>query len=91
MTEKEEGSGRHQATGARAFPRMFHIGVPVVAALILIIFAVTVSLPANKGALPVQSTLYFIPMYVAVVIFLVFASMYVFKTFVEKDVSTATH
>ena len=43
-----------------------------------------ISLPANKSALPVQSTVIFVPIYIAIVIVLVFASMYLFKAVMDR-------
>ncbi|MGA2663798.1 MAG: hypothetical protein ABSF83_02500 [Nitrososphaerales archaeon] len=68
-----------------ALPPAVHYAVPVLSILILLAFASMAFFPSNTAALPVQSTVLFIPIYLAIVIFLVLASIYVFKAFVEKD------
>ncbi|MDA4113529.1 MAG: hypothetical protein OK474_05750 [Thaumarchaeota archaeon] len=75
---------RHEKSGT-VLPRSVHLGVPIGSMLVLLAFAFTISLPANGAPIPVQSTLYFIPIYVAIVIVLVFGSMYLFKAVMEKD------
>jgi hypothetical protein len=65
--------------------------VPIASILVLLAFALTISLPANKAPIPVQSTLLFVPIYITIVVVLVFGSMYLFKVVIEKDVPTAGH
>jgi hypothetical protein len=80
-----------QKRAGTALPRSVHLGVPIGSMLVLLAFAFTISLPANGAPIPVQSTLYFIPIYVAIVIILVFGSMYLFKAVMEKDVPQAEY
>ena len=68
-----------------ALPRAVHYAAPILSVLILLAFAATTFFPSNTGALPVQSTVLFVPIYLAIVVFLVFASMYIFKAVVERD------
>ena len=74
------------ATAYSALPRVVHIAVPIGSLLILLAFAFVLSLPPDRAPIPVETTLYYIPIYVAIVIVLVFASMYFFKALMDKDV-----
>jgi|HubBroStandDraft_2_1064218.scaffolds.fasta_scaffold251911_3 hypothetical protein len=65
--------------------RSVRIAVPIGSILVLIAFAFVLSLPPNTAPIPVQTTLIYIPIYVAIVIVLVFASMYLFKSIMDKD------
>ena len=80
-----------QERATTALPRSVHVGVPIASILVLLAFAFTISLPPNKAPIPVQSTLFFIPIYVAIVIVLVFGSMYLFKAVMDKDVPHAEY
>lgn len=91
MTETEGKPSQPQASGSPALPPIVHIGVPIASALILLAFALAALAPANEATLPVQSTIFFVPIYIAIVIVLVFASMYLFKELVDKDVPSARH
>jgi hypothetical protein len=82
--EHTEGGATGRA--ADSLPRAVHYAVPVLSIVILLAFASMAFFPSNTAALPVQSTVLFIPIYLAIVIFLVLASIYVFKAFVESDV-----
>ena len=73
------------ATAYSALPRIVHIAVPIGSLLVLLAFAFVLSLPPYTSSIPVESTLYYIPIYVAIVIVLVFASMYLFKSVMDKD------
>jgi hypothetical protein len=76
-------------TAYSALPRIVHVAVPIGSLLVLLAFAFVLSLPPYTSPIPVESTLYYIPIYVAIVIVLVFASMYLFKAVMEKDVPMA--
>ncbi|MGA2200182.1 MAG: hypothetical protein ABSG45_09620 [Nitrososphaerales archaeon] len=89
MSENKENPAQHTGAAGAALPRSVRIGIPIASILVLLAFALTLSLPANKAALPVQSTVLFVPIYVSTVIAIVFGSLYLFKTFVEKDTSSA--
>jgi hypothetical protein len=65
-------------------PRIVHIGLPIASLLVLVAFAFVLSLPPNTAPIPVQTTLYYIPIYVAAVIVLVFGSMYLFKAIMDS-------
>ena len=88
MAESTENPGHQERAYPAALPRIVHIGIPIASILVLLAFALTIASPANKAALPVQSTQFFVPIYIAIVIVMVFASMYLFKSIVDKDVST---
>jgi hypothetical protein len=90
VTESTEKAAEHESAHYAALPRIVHFGVPIASILVLLAFALTISLPANKAPLPVQSTELFIPIYLVIVVVLVFASMYLFKAIMEKDVPTAS-
>jgi hypothetical protein len=89
VPESEEKSTHGEAAAPAALPRSVHFGVPIASILVLLAFAFVIASPANKAALPIQSTLFFIPIYITIVIVLVFASMYLFKAIIEKDVPSA--
>ena len=91
MPESNQKPSQHEGAAPSALPRIVHIGLPIASLLVLLAFALTISLPANHAALPVQSTLLFVPIYLAIVIILVFASMYLFKAVMDKDVPSAEH
>jgi hypothetical protein len=58
--------------------------------LVLLAFAFTISLPADKAPTTVRYPLsLFTPVCVVMVIALVFGSMYLFKAVMDKDVSRA--
>jgi len=87
---KEEPAHNHGATPS-ILPRMIRIAVPIGSILVLVAFAATALLPSNQGAIPIQSTLFFIPIYITIVIVLVFASMYIFKRVMEEDLTPEGH
>lgn len=90
MTETQKEPSEQKRTGGAVLPKMFHIGIPIASALIILAFALTLALPANQSTLPAESTVFFIPIYITIVIILVFSCMYIFKEFVEKDPDAAT-
>jgi len=83
--DHSEGGAAAGGRAADSLPRAVHYAVPALSILILLAFASMAFFPSNSAALPVQSTVLFIPIYLAIVVFLVFASMYIFKAVVEKD------
>lgn len=74
-----------------ALPRMIHIGIPIASIIVLMAFAVVMFLPANKSTLPIESTVLFIPIYLVIVIVLVFGSMYLFKRLMDAEDGLPTH
>lgn len=90
MTEKQKEPVEQKTPGRAVLPKMVHMGIPIASALIIMAFALTLALPANHSTLPVQSTVFFIPIYITIVIILVFSCMYIFKEFVEKDPDATT-
>ena len=91
VPESDEKTGQRNGTAQGALPRSVHIAVPAVSFLILLVFALTLRLPNNTGAFPVQTTILFVPIYVLVIVTVVFGSLYLFKNFVDKDSSSAGH
>jgi heme/copper-type cytochrome/quinol oxidase subunit 4 len=91
MPDSETEQGHHDGATQGALPRSVRIGVPLASILILLVFAVTIMLPSNKSTLPVQSTLFFVPVYLVVVVGVVFGSMYIFKSLIDKDTTTTQH
>lgn len=91
MPESQDEGRQHEGPSHNALPRIVHIGVPIIAAVILFVFGATVLLPANKAPLPEQTTLFFVPMYLVVVVGVVLSCLYLFKTFFEKEVRTTEH
>lgn len=91
MPESENEQGEHGGANKSALPRSVHIGVPLASILVLLVFAVTTLLPSNKTTLPTQSTFFFVPMYLVVVVGVVFGSMYIFKSLIDKDTTTTHH
>jgi hypothetical protein len=82
---KEKSAEQHAHAYTSVLPQMVRIAVPIGSLLVLLAFAFVLSLPPNTSPIPVQTTLYYIPIYVAIVIVLVFASMYLFKSIMDKD------
>ncbi len=64
-----------------ALSRNLRLAVPVASILMLLLIAVTVYLPGDVTHL-------FVPVYVFMVIVYVLASIYMFKTLIEKDTSS---
>ena len=91
VPENKEEPGHGQVAAPSILPRMIRIAVPIGSVLVLIVFAATALLPSNQGPVPTQSTLFFIPIYVTIVIVLVFASMYIFKRVMEEDLTPEGH
>jgi hypothetical protein len=80
-----------QGPVAAALPRIIHIGIPVASIIVLIAFAIALFLPANKSTLPVESTAFFIPIYLTIVIVLVLGSMYLFKRLMDAEDYAPAH
>jgi hypothetical protein len=88
---KETSMEQHRRAYISVLPQMVRIAVPIGSLLVLLAFAFVLSLPPYTSPIPVESTLYYIPIYVAIVIVLVFASMYLFKTLIDKDPAEGTY
>jgi amino acid permease len=91
VPESNEEPAHNQGAAPSVLPHMIRIAVPIGSILVLVAFAVTALLPSNRGPIPTQSTLLFIPIYIAIVVVLVFASMYIFKRVMEEDVTPEGH
>jgi hypothetical protein len=88
---KETSMEQHRRAYTSVLPQMVRIAVPIGSLLVLLAFAFVLSLPPYTSPIPVESTLYYIPIYVAIVIVLVLASMYLFKTLIDKDPAAGTY
>ncbi len=91
VPENNEEPAHNKGAAPSVLPRMIRIAVPIGSILVLIAFAATALLPSNQGPVPTQSTLFFVPIYIAIVVVLVFASMYIFKRVMEEDVTPEGH
>ncbi len=93
MTEHEQKpqQGLNPSIGP-ALSKTIHIGIPIASVLLVLAFAIVSFQPPYKGTLPVESTLVFIPVYLTIVVILVFGSMYLFKRLVDGEPpSSSTH
>ena len=88
QAESEHPRGPSRA----ALPRIVHLGLPIASFLVLLVFAVVAFLPSDKTNLPIESTSLFIPIYLFIVVILVFGSMYLFKRIMDTEgTDTARH
>ena len=89
MTEDthEEGHSGYQV--GQALSRTIHIGIPIASIIVVLAFAFVVFQPADKSTLPAESTTWFIPIYLVIVVVLVFGSMYLFKRVMDTEEETA--
>jgi flagellar biosynthesis protein FliQ len=85
MTEGKEEQAHSGSAVPEALSKTIHFGIPIASILLVLAFAVTTFLPANKSTLPVESTTVFIPVYLTIVVVLVFASMYLFKRLLDTE------
>jgi hypothetical protein len=74
-----------ESPGFAALPRIIHIGIPIASALVILAFAIVTFLPPNKTTLPIESTTFFIPIYLMIVVVMVFGSMYLFKRLMDAE------
>jgi hypothetical protein len=80
-----DDSTHGQTSPGQALPRNVRIAVPVGSALMLLLLAVTISLPGDVTTL-------FIPVFLFMVIVYVFSAIYLFKAVIEKETpSHASH
>ncbi|MDG6926455.1 MAG: hypothetical protein JRN09_07855 [Nitrososphaerota archaeon] len=83
-----EGKEEHSHGGSQlpaALSKTIHMGIPIASILLILAFAVTTFLPADKTTLPAESTTLFIPVYLTIVVILVFGSMYLFKRLLDTE------
>lgn len=80
----------HEPVGP-ALPRSIHTLIPIASIILLLAFAAATFLPASKSTLPVESTVLFIPIYLVVVVILVFGAMYLFKRLMDTEDDHPTH
>jgi hypothetical protein len=81
--EKAHGEPVISGSVAAALPRIVHLGIPIGSIFIILAFALVLTFPPDKSTLPVESTTFFIPIYLTIVVVLVFGSMYLFKKIVD--------
>jgi len=79
-----------QASVVSALPRIIHVGLPIASFLVILVFAVVTFLPSEKSTLPPESTTLFIPIYLSIVVMLVFGSMYLFKRLLDTESSSTS-
>jgi len=80
----------HEPVG-QALPRSIHTLIPIASIILLLAFAAATFLPANKSTLPVESTVLFIPIYIVVVVILVFGALYLFKRLMDTEDAHPAH
>ena len=84
MPENHKDAMEHGTPQRNALSKRAHFAIPLVTALILLVFGATTLLPSNKAALPIQSTTLFVPIYIVVVAGVVLGALYIFKSFMEE-------
>ncbi len=86
MTEGEQKpKADSNSSIAPALSKTIHIGVPIASILLVLAFAIVSFQPPYKSTIPPESTLVFIPVYLTIVVILVFGSMYLFKRLVDGE------
>jgi hypothetical protein len=88
MTEDKQESGHAEAMYPQALSKAIHFGVPIASIIVLLAFAAVLFLPTDKTTLPVETTTIYIPVYILIVVVLVFASMYLFKRLMDAEGET---
>lgn len=89
-----EGEAEHSPPSsiAPALSKAIHWGIPIASIFVVLAFAIVSFQPEYKATIPPESTLVFIPVYLTIVIILVFSSMYLFKRLVDGEPpSSPTH
>lgn len=74
-----------------ALPPGIHIAIPILSIVVLFAFALVLFQPADKNAIPPTSTQIYIPVYLVIVVLLVFGSMYLFKRLMDAEEPEASH
>jgi len=90
LAESEKDSGQKDHSIPQALSRTIHIGIPIASLLVILAFAIVMFQPPYEGNLPTESTLIFIPVYLTIVVALVFGSMYLFKRLLDTEGGTYT-
>lgn len=85
-----QGSTQNQNPVGAALSPVVHLVVPILSVLVLLTFAVVLFLPSNRDALPPTSTEVYIPVYLVIVVLLVFGSMYLFKRLLDTETPPAS-
>jgi flagellar biogenesis protein FliO len=90
MAEGEHGheSGQSGTPGVKALSQAIHIGVPIASVLVILAFILVLTFPPDKSTIPPESTTLFIPIYLTIVVVMVFGSMYLFKRVVDTPAET---
>jgi len=90
MADANKESEHSNSQVPAALSRAIHLGVPIASFLVILAFAVVMFQPANRSTLPAESTLIFIPVYLVIVVVLVFGSMYLFKRLMDAEPGSYT-
>jgi flagellar biosynthesis protein FliQ len=85
MTDGEHEAQKTGSQIAPALSKTIHMGIPIASVLLVLAFAIVSFQPAYKSTIPPESTLIFIPVYLTIVVILVFSSMYLFKRLVDGE------
>jgi hypothetical protein len=91
MSEKTEHVGHQDSAVPAALSRAIHLGIPIASIVVLLAFALVLFLPSDKDAIPPTSTQIYIPVYLVIVVVLVFGSMYLFKRLFDTEVPSTAH
>ena len=90
MSESEKESTRPNDAAISGIPKSIRFAVPILSIIVILTFAGIPFLPADTSSIPVESTFFFIPLYLTIVILLVFASMYLFKALTRRNTRLRT-
>lgn len=90
MSEKTEHPRQQGSAVPQALSRAIHFGIPIASILVLLAFVLVLSLPSDKSAFPPTPTQLYVPVYLVIVVVLVFGSMYLFKRLLDTEVPTAS-
>jgi hypothetical protein len=92
MSEEKEGSSQPSTDYPQALSRIIHIGIPIASFIVLFAFFLVILQPPDRSTIPPESTTLFIPIYLTIVVVLVFGSMYLFKRVLDTETpTTAAH
>jgi hypothetical protein len=74
-----------------ALPRMVHVVLPIAATVVVLALAIVTFFPPNKSSIPPGTTGLFVPIYLLVVLALVFGGMYLFKRLLDAEEVPSAH
>jgi hypothetical protein len=90
MTQSQSESGHPGPALPQALSRAIHVGIPIASFIVILAFAVVLFLPSDRSTIPPESTLLFVPIYLTIVVVLVFGSMYLFKRLLDTEPGSYT-